>query len=121
MLILCVTRLFFLISCDYGGDWIIIFIYLVSEGKHGETTAKISCNLIFECLTFLFSSINGHSIQSKFPRKLCNSIINIDITNISVTIFANITTYILSKLKGSDAYEKCNLQVTFEKIDYEYF
>ena len=63
------------------------------------------CDLIFECLTFLFSSINGHSIQSKFPRKLCNSIINIDITNISVTIFANIATYILSKLKGSDAYE----------------
>ena len=71
------------------------------------------CDLIFECLKFLLSSINGHSIQRKFPRKLCNSIINIDITNISVTIFANITTYILSNLKGSDVYEKCNRQMIF--------
>ena len=80
------------------------------------------CDLIFECLNFLPSSINGHSIQRKFPRKLCNSYkhwYNKQI--ISVTIFANITTCILSNLKGSDVYEKRNLQMIFSKIDYEYF
>ena len=45
-------------------------------------TNKGNCNLIFECLKFLFWRFYPLSIQRKFPRKLCNSIINIDVTNI---------------------------------------
>ena len=58
MLILYLTKLlFFLISCDCGSDWIIIFIYLVLESKHGETGAKISSNLWFDIWMFKVSSV----------------------------------------------------------------
>ena len=39
------------------------------------------CDLIFKRLKSLLSSFNSHSTQRKFPRKICKSIINIDITN----------------------------------------
>ena len=59
MLVIYVNSLFnqivdFLISCDCGDDWI-IFIYSVSEGKQGETAAKISSNLWFDIWMFKVS------------------------------------------------------------------
>ena len=67
-------------------------MYLITEANCDERSGKKKdvdeveaiCDLIFECLKFLFPRFHPHSIQRKIdPRKICNSFTKIDIINIS--------------------------------------
>ena len=77
MLVIYVNSLFnqiviFLISYDWGGDWIIIFICLVSEGKHSETAVEITSNLWFDIWMFKVTFLNyqwtfSRNFQENYP------------------------------------------------------
>ena len=76
------------------------------------------CDLVFKRLKSLLSSFNPHSIQTKFPRKICKSITNIDITNIFkvfLLLFSGTSNLHFIKVKKAlDVYQKWNLQMILD-------
>ena len=63
--------MFFLISCYCGGDWIIIFIHMISGGKHGKRAAKSTSIPFKQNFQGKYAKVLQTLIQQTYSKYFC--------------------------------------------------